>query len=63
MRGWLAFAVGLLAVVTGGLWTGQGLGVVPGSVMTGEAVWVVIGPVVALAGVALIVLGFRQRRR
>ena len=40
-------AVGVLAVVLGGLWTLQGLDVVEGSVMSGVSLWAVIGPIVA----------------
>jgi hypothetical protein len=31
--------------------------------MSGATVWAVIGPLVALAGLALIVVGLRARRR
>ncbi|MEV4656237.1 hypothetical protein [Micromonospora sp. NPDC049301] len=63
MRGWLSLTLGLLAVVIGAVWTVQGLGYVSGSVMTDEPVWAVLGPVVALAGLVLLWLGLRSRRR
>lgn len=63
MKGWLPLALGLLAVVVGALWTMQGLGYVSGSPMTGVTFWALVGPVVALAGVALVVVGMRGRRR
>ncbi len=63
MRGWLPLTLGLLAVVIGAVWTVQGLGYVSGSVMTDEKIWAVLGPILALAGLALIWLGLRSRRR
>ena len=61
--GWTPMVSGLLAVVLGGLWTLQGLDVVGGSVMSGVSLWAVVGPVVAVAGLALIVVGVRRRSR
>ncbi|MFC3501824.1 hypothetical protein ACFOOK_12745 [Micromonospora krabiensis] len=63
MRGWFPLTLGLLALVIGAVWTVQGLGFVDGSVMTDERIWVVIGPVVALAGLVVLWLGLRARRR
>ncbi|MFF0152111.1 hypothetical protein [Micromonospora sp. NPDC005203] len=63
MRGWLSLTLGLLAVVIGAVWTVQGLGYVSGSVMTDEKIWAVIGPLVALAGLVVLWLGLRSRRR
>ena len=58
---WLWLTGGLLAVVLGGLWTLQGLNLLDGSVMSGVTVWAIIGPIVAVAGLALIVVGVRKR--
>ncbi|HEX2774804.1 MAG TPA: hypothetical protein VHN18_20610 [Micromonosporaceae bacterium] len=63
VKGWLPLALGLLAVVAGAMWTLQGLGYLGGSVMSGKAMWAVIGPVVVLAGLAVIWIGLRARRR
>ncbi|MGC4748667.1 hypothetical protein ACLQ28_23885 [Micromonospora sp. DT201] len=63
MRGWLPLTLGLLAVVIGAVWTVQGLGYVSGSMMTDEKIWAVLGPLVALAGLVVIWLGLRSRRR
>ncbi|MEU7844407.1 hypothetical protein AB0B39_25985 [Micromonospora sp. NPDC049114] len=63
MRGWLTLTLGLLAVVIGAVWTVQGLGYVRGSAMTDERLWAVIGPIVALAGLVVLWLGLRSRRR
>jgi drug/metabolite transporter superfamily protein YnfA len=48
-------------VLVGLVWTAQGVGWLEGSPMTGVTLWAVIGPVVALVGVALVVLGARNR--
>ncbi|WCN83620.1 hypothetical protein [Micromonospora sp. LH3U1] len=63
MRGWLSLTLGLLAVVIGAVWTVQGLGYVSGSVMTDDKIWAVLGPLVALAGLVVLWLGLRARRR
>jgi hypothetical protein len=55
--------IGAAAVLAGLVWTLQGLGYVGGSFMSGATVWAVIGPLVGLAGLALIVVGLRTRRR
>ena len=53
--------VGLIALVVGGVWVGQGLNLIPGSFMTGSRMWLLIGLVVAVVGVVLVVLGLRRR--
>jgi hypothetical protein len=63
MRQIVLVVIGLAAALAGLVWTLQGLGYVGGSFMSGATVWAVIGPIVALAGLALIVLGLRSRRR
>lgn len=63
MRQLVLVVVGVLAALTGIVWTLQGLGYVNGSFMTGATLWAVIGPVVALAGLAMIIAGLRGRRR
>jgi len=63
MRQIVLVVIGLVAALAGLVWTLQGLGYVGGSFMSGATVWAVIGPIVALAGLALIALGLRSRRR
>ena len=63
MRQIVLVVIGLIAALAGSVWTLQGLGYVGGSFMSGATVWAVIGPIVALAGLALITLGLRRRRR
>lgn len=63
MRQIVLVVIGVVAAVAGLVWTLQGLGYVGGSFMSGATVWAVIGPIVALAGLVLITLGLRSRRR
>jgi hypothetical protein len=63
MKGWLALAIGLLAVVLGAVWTLQGLDYLGGSSMSGQKMWAVIGPVVGVVGLLLVVVGLRMRSR
>jgi len=58
----IAIALGALLALAGTVWTLQGLGYLAGSPMTGVTMWAVIGPVVALVGIAVLVLGLRSRR-
>jgi hypothetical protein len=46
--------LGVLLVLLGVLWIGQGIGLIGGSFMSGEAVWAVIGVVVVGFGVLLV---------
>lgn len=55
----LRLTIGILAVIVGLVWTGQGIGLIGGSFMTGETVWALIGPVVAVIGILVIL---RARR-
>ena len=63
MRKIVFVVIGIAAALAGLVWTLQGLGYVGGSFMSGATVWAVIGPLVALAGLMLIVIGLRPRRR
>ena len=63
MKAWLPLALGMLAIVTGAVWTLQGLGYLSGSVMTDDRTWAVVGPIVALVGLILVGVGLRIRRR
>jgi hypothetical protein len=63
MKGWIPLVLGLLAVVVGAVWTLQGLGYLGGSVMTGVTLWAVVGPIVVVAGLVVLGLGLRARRR
>lgn len=60
MRRPMYLSVGVLLVLSGAVWTLQGLGYVEGSPMTGVTFWALAGPVVAAAGIAMVVLGLRH---
>ena len=55
--------VGVIALLIGGVWIGQGLNLIPGSVMSGDKTWFFIGIVVVVTGVVLLVLGLRRAPR
>lgn len=52
--------VGVIALILGGVWSGQGLNLIPGSFMTGNRMWLFIGLILAIVGIILIVLGLRR---
>ncbi|THG32042.1 DUF4337 domain-containing protein [Naasia lichenicola] len=52
--------LGLVALVVGAVWVGQGLNLIPGSFMTGNRMWFFIGIVVGLAGIVMLVLAGRR---
>jgi uncharacterized membrane protein YdbT with pleckstrin-like domain len=54
--------IGLIAVIIGGVFAGQGLNLIPGSFMTGNRMWLSIGLIVAVIGIILVVLGLRRSR-
>jgi uncharacterized membrane protein len=54
-----ARVVGVLLVLVGALWVGQGLGLLPGSAMSGVSFWSWVGAACVLVGVALLI---RSRR-
>jgi len=55
--------LGALIALAGAVWTLQGLGYIGGSFMSGATLWAVIGPIVLVAGLAIIYLALRGRRR
>jgi hypothetical protein len=57
----LLTVIGVLLVVTGGVWTLQGVGYIKGSFMTGTTTWTVIGPAVVIIGLAMAAAGLRRR--
>ena len=54
--------VGVLVLLTGLVWVGQGLGYIKGSFMTGDMKWFWIGCVLVAAGLVLGVGSWRARR-
>ncbi len=59
---WGLRIVGVLMVLLGGVWIGQGLNLIPGSFMTGQAFWAWAGAATFVVGVALLALGLRRRK-
>ena len=53
---------GVLLLLLGGVWMGQGLGYVKGSFMTGERFWFWVGLGCAVVGVGLLVVAWGRRR-
>jgi hypothetical protein len=58
----LLVGAGLLITAAGVIFALQGVGVIGGSFMSGTTTWAVAGPVIALAGLALVLLGLRRPR-
>ena len=54
--------VGVLIALAGLLFSLQGFGAVSGSPMSNTATWSILGPIIALAGIALAVIGWRGRK-
>ena len=59
----LLVGAGSLITLAGVIFTLQGVGVIGGSFMSGTTTWAVFGPLIAVAGLALVVLGLRRPRR
>ena len=55
--------VGALCLLMGCVWFLQGINVLPGSFMTGQIKWAVNGGIAAVAGLILIVVANRGRRK
>jgi hypothetical protein len=58
---WVLVIVGALLILSGVVWTLQGLNLVGGSSMSGNTMWAVIGPVTAIVGAVLFLRGVRKR--
>jgi hypothetical protein len=54
---------GVLVVLTGAVFAGQGLGYIPGSFMTNDPHWFWIGSAMVVVGLALGAAGFLGRPR
>lgn len=63
MKVWGSIVIGFLLLLTGVVWTLQGLDLLGQSGgMNGHGIWAVIGPIVAIVGVVLVAMGARARR-
>jgi uncharacterized membrane protein len=54
--------VGVLVLLAGAVFAGQGLGFIPGSYMSGDIKWFWIGGVMVVVGLVLAVVGLGRRR-
>jgi len=54
--------VGVIAILVGAVFAGQGMGLIPGSFMTGDRTWLIVGVIVAFVGVVLILLATTRSR-
>jgi hypothetical protein len=61
MRKPVLITIGAIVAVMGLIFMFQGLGVIGGSAMTGSTLWAILGPIIALGGIALVVVGLRRR--
>ena len=59
---YLVVIAGTLIALAGVIFTLQGLGAIGGSVMSGVTFWAAAGPVIALAGLAIVVIAVRRGR-
>ena len=55
--------VGVLLVLAGAVFAGQGLGFIPGSYMTGDMKWFWIGSGMVVVGLVLAITAFRRPKR
>ncbi len=55
--------LGLLLILVGVIWIGQGVGIIGGSFMTGQALWLWIGVACAVAGAVMVFSSLRGRAR
>jgi hypothetical protein len=56
----IGLIIGVLAVLVGGVWIGQGAGYIKGSFMTGSPTWLAIGLLCLVVGLLLIFLSVRR---
>ena len=52
--------LGVLAMISGGVWFLQGINILPGSFMTGQTRWAVYGTIALIAGAMLFIAGRRM---
>ena len=58
----LLLVIGVVVVVVGLVFAGQGANLIPGSFMTGDRTWLAIGIVLVVVGAVLVVTGVQRRR-
>jgi uncharacterized membrane protein HdeD (DUF308 family) len=60
---WTRAIFGVLLILVGGVWIGQGVGVIHGSFMTDKVFWAVVGSVVLVIGATMLISALRSRSR
>jgi hypothetical protein len=60
---WLKSIVGIVLILLGLLWIGQGSNLLPGSFMSGQTMWAIIGVIVAIVGAWLLWSALSVSRR
>jgi hypothetical protein len=60
MKFTLLTGLGVVLLLTGGVWLLQGINVLPGSYMTGDPQWAVNGAIAMVVGAGLFWLGNRK---
>ncbi len=55
--------MGVLVVLVGAVFAGQGLGYIPGSIMTGDIKWFWIGGAMVVAGLGVLAATFLRRTK
>jgi hypothetical protein len=58
---WVKGIAGVLCLLLGLVWIGQGLNLVPGSFMSGQAMWAIIGAALVVLGAWLLWSLWRSR--
>ena len=53
--------IGVLLVLSGGVWFLQGINVIPGSFMTGQSKWAIIGGICIVIGIAIFLSANRKK--
>jgi len=56
----VVIVAGVILLLVGIVFGGQGLGLIPGSFMTGDRTWFYIGLVMAFVGLVLLLIAFRR---
>jgi hypothetical protein len=59
---WVKAIIGVVCILLGLGWTGQGVGLLPGSFMTGQIQWAIIGLVLVVVGAWLLWSVIRGRQ-
>lgn len=59
---WFKGILGVIVLLIGAVWIGQGVGLLPGSFMTGQLRWAVVGLALVVVGAWLVWSVVRERR-